>query len=313
MSLNPNEWEHGAPTPDKPWVRFSYKDNGKADNFIRILCGLANLNALKLKTSGCFFRGEDSLDYELVPKLCRIMNGNMSPEDKLRYEFDSIDYFRERAGHYLPASQLPKNDWDITSWLALMQHFGAATRLLDWTASVYVAIYFAVHSKTDEPGSVWIINNEALTKSTPSYDYGFGENDELEKKIFTDKEAFVNFGIKSAQPIIDVVDSACKTKRISAQHGVFTICHQQGVNHGQLIGKQLMNAYPLTENLTKEVFNAQLWRFEISIRLKKHLRQHLSTLGMSAVTLFPGLDGLGRAVTEMLTAYTEAWTPTNPG
>lgn len=311
MSFNPNEWTYEAPTLDKPWVKFSFSNTGKAYNFIQQLTDMAGLSCLKLDTSRFFFRGEDGL-YDLVPKFCRIMNSDMSLEHKLNYEFDSINYFRERAGHYLSASQLPKNPWDIGDWLALMRHYGAATRLLDWTTSIYVAIYFAVHSKPTKTGCVWVVNNVALKESMPLSGYGFDKDPEIAKKIYTDKDAFVKFGTKTAKPIIRMFDSACKTRRISAQQGVFTICHQQGVNHGQLIGKQLMTAYPLTEGLEKN-FQKQLWRFEITPELKKYLRQRLSTIGMSAVTLFPGLDGLGRAVTEILTTYTEAWTPTNTG
>lgn len=306
MSINASEWTYKAPELSKPWVQFSFNNNAKADNFIQLLDGLANPNLSKLDRSPFFFRGEDSLEYELIPKLCRIMNGNMLLENKLRYEYDAIDYFRERAGHYLPANQLPENPWDIGEWLALMQHYGAATRLLDWTASIYVAIYFAVHNKPKETGSVWVINNRALRDSMPGYDYGLDENDEVEKRAYTDKEAFVKLGIKVDQPIIKVFEPTCRTERISAQHSVLSYCHRQDANHGQLIGKKLMTVYPLTDDLYKDNFDKQLWRFEISPGLKTHLRRHLPKLGISAITLFPDLDGLGRAVTEIFTMHSEA-------
>lgn len=306
MSTEQNLWEGFSHKfkSGEPWLTFSFANTAKAENFIQLLSNFANPNSLKLGRSPYFFRGEDSIEYELVPKLSRTMNKEMSPVDKLGYEFDSIDYFRERACHYLPASQLPKDAWDIESWLALMQHFGAATRMLDWTASVYVALYFAVHKKPDETGSVWVLYGQSLRDSRPAFSYGDKESEVAkEEDIFTNRDAFIKFGINSAKPIIGVSDPVCKTTRISAQHGVFTISLQQNSNHGQVIGKQLMDAYPV--DVAQNNLGKQLWRFEVTPSLKTHLRKHLSKLGISALTLFPGLDGLGRTVTEMLAMYSE--------
>lgn len=46
---------------------------------------------------------------------------------------------------------------DVIEWLALMQHFGAPTRLLDFTQSPYVATYFAVEDATED-SVIWAVN-----------------------------------------------------------------------------------------------------------------------------------------------------------
>jgi len=57
-------------------------------------------------------------------------------------EEDLLRAFRRRAHNFLAAEHLPADDMS-GEWLALMQHFGAPTRLLDFTHSPFVAAYFA--------------------------------------------------------------------------------------------------------------------------------------------------------------------------
>ena len=67
--------------------------------------------------------------------------------------------FQRRAHHY--CKDLPDFDQKL-DWLALMQHYGASTRLLDFSHSFYVAAYFAVENATKD-SAVWAVNLDALT------------------------------------------------------------------------------------------------------------------------------------------------------
>ena len=55
---------------------------------------------------------------------------------------------------------------------SLMQHYSGPTRLLDWTANLLVAVYFASESHWDEDGAIWIIYAKCLNDGVKSKFHG---------------------------------------------------------------------------------------------------------------------------------------------
>ena len=111
------------------------------------------------------FRGLKSADYGLEPSIERAIT---TPEPWAVFEPPLLREFQSRAQLYASAYDLPPKD-DKVSWLALMQHSGVPTRLLDFTDSPYVALYFALRSRTEKEkessAKVWAIDGEAVMKA----------------------------------------------------------------------------------------------------------------------------------------------------
>ncbi len=111
---------------------------------------------------GWGFRGQREAGWPLQTSLERVIrvayfHGNNGGHHNLDRETEGQELlrrFQEQAPRYIHS--LPPKD-DMGSWLALMQHYGAPTRLLDWTDSAYVALYFAIEKQGAIP-AIWAID-----------------------------------------------------------------------------------------------------------------------------------------------------------
>ena len=89
-----------------------------------------------------------------------LIDADIGLEEAPQIERKLLKEFKRRAHFYV--DPLPAQG-DVLGWLALMQHYGAPTRLLDWTYSFFVAAFFALGDAVSnpvtkrEPAVVWAL------------------------------------------------------------------------------------------------------------------------------------------------------------
>jgi hypothetical protein len=145
-----------------------------------------------LDGAGRIFRGVASAEYGLVPKVGR---AEFNKCYSLNAEKLLLDIFKQRAvAHvaFAPSCEI--------EWLALAQHHGLPTRLLDWTVNPLVALFFAALSQSDADGAVY---TRHLRRDNPA---------EFDQKF---KPFDVRRVYKYYPPHV--------TSRITVQHALFTI------------------------------------------------------------------------------------------
>lgn len=213
-----------------------------------------------------FFRGEGRDYYSLIPKIGRIIKSNFS----LGY-FDEetiLERFKNNAIGLVSA--IPQNEWE---WLALAQHHGLPTRLLDWTTNPLVALYFAVsESMTDAD-----LLREQVDEPTYQGDAAF--------YFLTIKSAFINTRTVT-KPLkhdyVGIYKPPHVSRRIRAQSGVFTI--------------QPDPREPLNQRLKKSAIR----KYRIPHAAREEIRRELRLFGIHQAFIFPDLDGLSNYLQSVL-------------
>ncbi len=213
-----------------------------------------------------WYRGQASKDWPLMPFYLRL-EGKQSESTLLKR-------FKQSAAMLIDTS--PKESFD---WLFLMQHYGVPTRLLDWSESPLVALYFAVediekHGKED--GALWLLKPSELNKHARI------NNKEEDGYIpsFEDEE-LISYSVESLKgnsriQLLPVATIATRNNaRIQAQLGVFTIHHH--------------------ENIPIEEIGDQSHAIKIVIpsESKERIKMQLSLLGYTKFQLFPELSSIG--------------------
>jgi hypothetical protein len=181
-----------------------------------------------------------------------------------------------------PEATLPKLP---TLW-AHMQHYGAVTRLLDWSASPYVALYAACREEAfgNDDGDVWWVSENAIADRRPeqhienSHEFLFDPNGPGAGKLFFLLPPF-------------------HSPRSSSQQASFTICEDILADHAEVIGRYM------------ESYRDRKWhgRVIIPAKCKREFLRRLWSMNITGKSLFPDLHGLGQFVADVFFCH-----PTSP-
>ena len=132
---------------------------------IRHWLDLASL-AEELAGEEWVFRGEASGDNPLRPGAGRLGRSADGERDEALSEEDERAALTRFKNDALPhVSITPRIDRDL-EWLAIAQHYGMKTRLLDWTESLLIAAFFAVESSRSTRGVIYGVKGLPIIDST---------------------------------------------------------------------------------------------------------------------------------------------------
>lgn len=191
-------------------------------------------------------------------------------------ETSLVNEFRQNA-NFLLDKHTPKNDFD---WLILMQHYGVPTRLLDWSESPLVALYFAVDPDEaklkKKDGALWVLAPGKLNANTnvkqDPYIPAFEEGE------YMDDFETIKFDTQKSAGLMPIAAIATRNNpRIQAQLGAFTISRSK---------------IPIEEVGDR----SHVRKYIIPSDSKSVIAEELKLLGLGRFQIFPELASIGQKI-----------------
>jgi len=214
-----------------------------------------------------WWRGQAVGGWDLNPSLYH--GGFSAKERNLTFRFTKMAKARCNA---FPATG------DYPGWLFLMQHYRLPTRLLDWSESPLVAMFFALDDKTrnDNDGALWALYPALLNKTQGNEPTIYSGDHPHVRQLFTN--AFETTRIPAEQIVAVQTDQA--DIRQMVQQSVFTI-------HGK---DTPINKLPEADRFVAKIV--------IPKSAKQSFRDNLDMQGVNRATLFPDLENLAAYLRE---------------
>jgi hypothetical protein len=228
---------------------------------------------LKRFRSPLAFRGVARAHHGLRSGLSRIGEDPAAIERHLLRNFIKYAEVRPDARHD-----------SVWHWLALAQHHGLPSRMLDWTYSPLVALHFVTELPTafDEDGVVWCVDYHGAKTSLPDRLHDVLEREASD--VFTPEllagavESLDELHDISDDPALIFLEPPSLDQRIVTQYALFSL-----LTHADADMQCWVERHP---NLCKRVV--------IPAAIKWEIRDKLDQANVNERVLYPGLDGLCR-------------------
>lgn len=209
-----------------------------------------------------WFRGQPKFDYKLTPSVRR-----KEYTSKVSEQYMATNFMIE-------TQRLNPNTpdvYDSAAWLARMQHYGLPTRLLDWSSSPLVSLFFALDEKepTEEDAALWALDAQRLNER-------MGEGPYLLPMGYNTVKKYLHGAFDGRVEKSEKIIACCgigSDLRMYVQQSNFTV-------------------HDTTYLALDEMVEARdiLWKIRIPGEVKRRLVHELKLLGFHESTIYPDMQ-----------------------
>lgn len=264
----------------------------------------AGMNEIKITTlvdlvarfneypNSVMFRGQPRAEYALSSSLERLLGTAWSPGNAIKFEEYSLGKFQSKYLLYDGTRHVPKSK---LAWLGAMQHFGVPTRLIDFTTSPYVALYFALeHYPFDiNPDfAVFAIDYSKLMEESIGYIASQRPKFYETRKSINEKqdEVFEEVVDPNKYDIAWIAEPRELNVRMDRQEGTFLLSGNREKRIAEILAEPLYSAVPMEKLI-------------ISGNLHGKAFGLLRKANVTSKSIYGDLAGLAQAIRMELRAY----------
>ena len=254
------------------------------DELIMILNGFPN---------HFIYRGHADASWKLASSLERVIGLSEWSADKAKlFEDRSLDVFKSKFHLYDHQNIIPNSK---LGWLALMQHYGVPTRLVDFTESPYVALYFALESYnhlSQADFAIYAIDYKSLRDESIRFiSKRDSEFNETEQSIHTRQDfIFDSIVDRFSYEIAWITEPDQLNARIDRQAGSFLVSGNKGIAIEEILAASIYS-------------NTTLQKITVDHKLYQAAFALLRKMNITSKSLYGDLNGLAQSIRMEMQAY----------
>ncbi|EIJ35291.1 FRG domain-containing protein [Thiothrix nivea] len=239
------------------------------------------------------FRGQADATWKLESTLERVIGKHWCANSATKFEDHSYNAFRSKYHIYNQNEHTPESK---LSWLSVMQHYGVPTRLLDFTESPYIALYFALESYNPLSGrdfSIYAIDYTAVMERSLEFiklrDTKFQET---RASIYGQRDKiFEEVVDRFAYDILWITEPLELNARMDRQSGTFLVSGNREKTIESVIASGTYD-------------ECKIVKLIISSALYESVYALLRKMSINAKSIYGDLSGLAKAIRMELQVYT---------
>lgn len=250
------------------------------------------MHELNVLPNNYVFRGQSNAKWGLGSTLERIIGNKWSAQQARKFEDYSLNIFQSKYHIYSGTEHVPKSK---LSWLSVMQHYGVPTRLIDFTTSPYIALYFALETYDPLSGddlAIFAIDYSAIMEKSIGYIRS-------KDKLFVETRTTINGNQdKIFDEVVDrysydiawITEPIELNARIDRQSGTFLVSGNLEKTIDSIINQ------PLYEQCHK-------LKIKIPHNLYEPIFVALRKMSINSKSIYGDLSGLAKSIRMELHAY----------